>query len=373
MVYNDEQYGCAKTAHCEDIYCKNITSLCIDPTSNDNNARFIFMKMHPFTKLPILTYTEQTNNNSTLKYVSCLTPICDKYNLTQLYSPNNTLSDDIKISESSFDFNKLNNNYSFISFGVENQGLFVIECLNDDCSSNKGPLKITEDATAGSTPSVAIYYYYNYVNFNSFDAFNTFYDKSGYLGFSIYNAEYGLFEFGPIDDEKANGNGDDVGSYNFMIQTPANNNTYSYGVMWNIMYVDNTNGTLKYANCSIDAKTNNMKCNFNILDVIGVNAYGVFPEMNYYQTFNQNGPMMSYIDQSNNITSKLKILQCNSMLCDDGNIQELVRGQSGYGRDSSIAWSNENQLLYVSFLDYNGGGHDKIARMLVVNASQNLI
>eukprot|EP01084_Bolivina_argentea_P068566 124806_1 len=321
MVYNDEKYGCARAAHCEDIYCKNITSLCIDSTSNANNARFIFLKMHCSTGLPILTYTDQTSTNSTLKYVSCLTPTCNKYNLTELYSPNNTFSNNIQISQSAFDFNKLNNNYTFISFTVENIGLHVIECLNNDCSKNKGPLKITEGVTGGYFVSVSIYYYYNYVNYNSFDAFNTFWDKTGYLGFSIFNAEYELFEFGAIDDEQIHGNGDNVGQYNFMIQTPANNNTFAYSVMWNMIYVDSTNGTLKYANCSINARKNNFQCNYNILDNIGINAYGVFPEMDYYETFNKDGPIMSYIDQTNNVTSKLKILQCNNMQCDEPNIQ----------------------------------------------------
>mmetsp|Transcript_83174 Transcript_83174/g.101925 ORF Transcript_83174/g.101925 Transcript_83174/m.101925 type:complete len:154 (-) Transcript_83174:613-1074(-) len=143
-------------------------------------------------------------------------------------------------------------------------------------------------------------------------------------------------------------------------------NIYSYGIMWTIMYVDATNGDLKYANCSINKATNGFKCDKNVIDSIGVNAYGVFPEMDYYPTLNEY-PVLVYIDQSNNITSALKVTQCNSLLCDNPSITSLGSGESGYGRDSSLAWNNDDNILYVSFLDYNGG-KDKIARLLVVSA-----
>eukprot|EP01084_Bolivina_argentea_P068565 124805_1 len=366
MVYNNENYGCVGISHCNDIYCKNITTSCIDPSSNRNNAWCIFMKMHPLTQLPVFTYSIQGSTNSTLKYVACLNTYCSKYNLTNVYTiPNTTI-----ISYSSLDFNALNHNYTFIVFTAENVGLYIIECLNSECTEYKGPVLISNglDHQAGWYPSVSIYYYYNYQNYNSFDAFNTFWDQNGYLGFAIYNAEYEVVEFGTIDDERKI-TGDNLGRYQFMIGTPADNQTYAYGVMWNMMYTDQTNGDLKYANCSINAHTNNIGCDYTILDSIGIAAYGVFPEMDYYSTFgNGNGPILSYIDQSDNTTSKLKVLQCNSMLCNQTAIQVLASGLPGYGRDSSIAWSEKNNLLYVSFLDYNGGDN-KIARLLVVQVS----
>ena len=80
---------------------------------------------------------------------------------SELYSPNDTLSDKAQIGYSSLDFNKLNNYYSFISFTIESEGLFVIECLNNECSTFKGPLKITEDATGLKLKCPSSVYIYN--------------------------------------------------------------------------------------------------------------------------------------------------------------------------------------------------------------------
>ena len=56
-------------------------------------------------------------------------------------------------------------------------------------------------------------------------------------------------------------------------------------------------GSLKYANCSLDLDSGSLQCDSRSIDEIGVDAYGVFPEMDYVATFSAEGPFMSYIDR----------------------------------------------------------------------------
>ena len=91
--------------------------------------------------------------------------------------------------------------------------------------------------------------------------------------------------------------------------------------------------------------------------VIGINEYEHHPEQNLrYATqdaqaiknFNDGLPVTSYFD-----VNAVKFAQCDNLECNgEGTfIQELSSGEFGYGRDTSIAWLEEQRLMYISFLD----------------------
>ena len=52
MMYQSRNYGGPGVAHCQDIYCQNISHYHIDNTSNGDNSRFNFMLMSPLTLYP---------------------------------------------------------------------------------------------------------------------------------------------------------------------------------------------------------------------------------------------------------------------------------------------------------------------------------
>ena len=53
-----------------------------------------------------------------------------------------------------------------------------------------------------------------------------------------------------------------------------------------------------------------------------------------------------------------------------GQLKVLASDKAGYGRDASITYyngdENNEQMLYISFLDYDQNGDAKIARLLVL-------
>lgn len=135
----------------------------------------------------------------------------------------------------------------------------------------------------------------------------------------------------------------DVGRYNF-IRIGSDGNPI-------IMYVDETNGWMKIVHCNtIDCKFESLT--ITVLDEIGIGAYGEFPEM---QINPYNGlPVLSYFNQTNSTSSSLKVTQCANVQCTGALVQVVAVGKCGYGRDSSLAFSNVSPYyLYVSFMNYS--------------------
>ena len=93
---------------------------------------------------------------------------------------------------------------------------------------------------------------------------------------------------------------------------------------------------------------------------------GIYPDIMIDSTFNDGLPVISYMFD----VDILKVAQCNNIKCDKPYIQQLSSGKVGYGRDSFMAWDQQNKILFVSFLDYNGSGVDKHPRLLVCKTIQ---
>eukprot|EP00324_Dicrateria_rotunda_P001529 CAMPEP_0206167364 /NCGR_PEP_ID=MMETSP1474-20131121/27883_1 /ASSEMBLY_ACC=CAM_ASM_001110 /TAXON_ID=97495 /ORGANISM="Imantonia sp., Strain RCC918" /LENGTH=247 /DNA_ID=CAMNT_0053571965 /DNA_START=77 /DNA_END=817 /DNA_ORIENTATION=+ len=115
----------------------------------------------------------------------------------------------------------------------------------------------------------------------------------------------------------------DVGRYNY-IQIGSDGNPV-------IMYVDETNGWMKVLHCSTP-HCDNGTIVISVIDEIGIEAYGEFPEM---QINPLNGlPVLSYFNQTNSTSSNVKIAQCENIQCTSALVQVLGYGHCGYGRDS---------------------------------------
>ena len=81
------------------------------------------------------------------------------------------------------------------------------------------------------------------------------------------------------------------------------------------MYIDETNGDLKYANCNISYAHLTLSCHDTVIDNIGIGAYGVFPEINIYSDF-QTEPILSYFNTTNDTSGSMKFLECETKLLD---------------------------------------------------------
>lgn len=363
MVYNNEDCGCVGVVHCQNILCSNLTINHMDKTNNGNNARFIYMKMSPITGLPQLSYAEQASSSkdpSLLKFVTCQTLNCSQFNVNQVYSSSSTPP---AYSMFSYDIN----NNPLITVTLDNQGLAVIQCQDVQCSKYSEPKIVAKGSQNGKYPSIitivdksssdtlySIFVYYN--------------EDAKDLEYTIMNMNTNEMNSGIID--KSNNN-NDLGKYSFAILSV--NQTLSNVFVISVMYTDQTNGDLKYANCNVSYSEMKLNCRNRVVDNIGIGAYGVFPEMDVYSEF-QSYPILSYFNSTSNDSGAIKFMECNDISCSNPYIKVLSIGKAGYGRDSSIAYykgdskTSQQQMLWVSFLDYNQDGKDKKARLLVVEA-----
>ena len=94
---------------------------------------------------------------------------------------------------------------------------------------------------------------------------------------------------------------------------------------------------------------------------------GVYPEIDKFDTLQPF--LVSYYSQINENKRALKLAQCNDVLCNDKYVEYLVNGTNGYGRDTSMSYSTETNVLYISFLDFNIDGNNKKARLLFLNVT----
>ena len=344
IVFNNEKAGGASAVHCEDKFCTNVTHTVIDGSSNPNNARFIIMKMNPFNKYPQLTYSEQgkTSLDSSLKIATCLNVTCSSYTVVTLLKGN--LFTEPAYSDFVFDKTGLPNIIAF----VQGEGLLLLICNDLKCSSFS-KRKIDSGSQNGKYPSI--------IPSSSGYAF-VYQDKShlnGDLRYTIYNTTSDKKTVGTINKTSKN----DIGRYSFAVQSGLDRLS---GV-----YLDSTTGGWFFEYCVIGSE---LMCNLTQIDNIGVAAYGVFPEVDFYPSLSP-FPIISYFNSSSATTGCLKLAFCDSELCQSPDIHVLQNGTTGYGRDSSIAYSHENNLIYVSYLFYNGGDDKKAMLMtLKVNPSK---
>lgn len=405
MIYNSEKHGCPRAVHCNDRMCNqdNLTYVNIDPSTNGNNGRFIFMKMSNIDtkQYPMLSYSTQDSSSytkSSFSFVACNTIDCSKYTLTRLAYGNDDSQS--QPSYSSFTFyqtqsdDKLGSNgyFPLIAFTMDNIGLYYIVCSQTDCSQQYTPKQyemlgdkqqhqytdkyqaklIVKGSSNGKYPSIMVHN-------NSIPIFVYYNGNNQTIDYAVCNNVFcnESINVGVINGEM-NAN---IGQYSFaVLYNPTNDESddreNGIGII-SIMYVDETTGGLYYANCSLQLESMfGLKCDNNVIDMIGINAYGVFPEMDFYSGLSHygiNGPILSYFNSSSETTGALKVAQCGDVRCTNPDISVLVNGTAGFGRDSSIGYVNDHSsesanLLYISFLDYNGGD-DKHARLLVVEMS----
>ena len=138
-----------------------------------------------------------------------------------------------------------------------------------------------------------------------------------------------------------------------------------------MVYVDINTGHFEYAYCNMSVSNINevivdIDCKSTVIDRnIGTNDYQlwVYPEIALLKSFNK-FPVTTYFD-----IDAIKMIQCGNMFCDDFYVQNLSNGSFGYGRDSYMLWYEQLNLMYVSFLDYNGNGTEKKARLLIGNTT----
>ena len=241
-------------------------------------------------------------------------------------------------------------------------GLALIKCEDTECSKYSEPTLVAKGSENGKYPSIITIYP---SNTNDYYSIYVYYNEgSKDLEYTIMNMNKNTMSSGSID--KAT-NGNDIGKYSFAILSV--NDTTNNEFVVSVMYTDQTNGDLKYANCNISYIEMELSCAKTVVDNIGIDAYGVFPEMDIYSDF-QSWPILSYFNSTSDELGAIKFMECNDILCSKPYIKVLASGKAGYGRDSSMAYykgDNRNkEMLWLSFLDYNQNGDDKIARLLVI-------
>lgn len=368
MAFNDEKKGGVGVAHCTDPLCNHIQMGIVDRTGSPNSARFIFMRMNPATTFAQMTYADQSSDSSlwSIKFLSCLDLLCTNYNLTYLY--NSTTKENLP-SYSSFTYGGANGRWHFpvVTFctngtnGTKERknGLFMIWCANVHCTSHDDPRHIAEGkigypsielsfGTTGYKAGVPIFVYYD--------------EDSGTLNYTIcYEPDCQSMSTGVVDSIKGN----KVGKYNFMrLCSPQS----IMGTPLCTMYVNEDTGDLRYAVMTLNYNPFSFTSQTTIIGNIGNTPYGVFPELDFYSGLNNFQPVLSFFDTVSNISGSLKFAQCSDKNCKTTQIDTLVSGSAGYGRDSSIAWLESHKLMYISFLDFNGG-EQKRARLLVLNVT----
>ena len=350
VAFNDEKTGGVLGVHCSDVLCTNSTKVAIDSSGNADNARFIFMRMSPSTGFPLLSYSEQTKDPllSSLKFVACNDVACSNYTVTKIAKGG-------LLSQPAYSFFTFaDNDIPLITFFDENVGLKYIQCKNSHCSTFHESLTIASGISTGKYPSV------QYVGTGLFFSYYEAESKRyAYSSCKTIACERGDITHGNI----ASDSGKDLGKYSYTIQNRVGIST---------MFLENKSGDLYYANCSVPGVGGDLPCSSVVVDNIGADAYGVFPEMDLYYGFSE-FPMFSYFNSTSDSEGALKIALCTSLDCTQPSIQTLASGTAGYGRDSSIAYLKQSSqtdagpLLYVSYLFYNGGD-DKKAMLMILQA-----
>eukprot|EP01084_Bolivina_argentea_P094474 169839_1 len=351
IVYNNEKYGAVTFVHCIDNLCNERKYINIDANNNPSNGKYISMKISPNTFYPQFTYSEQTNtSNQSVKIVTCYNTYCSKYDLSILYTGPLTPYESYLM----YIYNT-----PYIAVSIHKIGVQLFICNNINCSNFKGPISLNRNDEINTRyPSIALpsidtiaFTYYRYNN----DSYST-------------NQTYGNLECILCDNLYCNNSITyNVIDGNFS-NTKMNIGEYSYGRGYNgymvNVYVHETNGFIKYSVCNINR---NFKCNISIIDNnVGVNVDGVYPEIDQFELNGIQTIFVSWYRQINDDQGGLMFMQCNNVLCEQY-VKYFVNGTvNGYGRDSSMAVSN-NSILYISFLDFNGDGTNKKARLTIYN------
>ena len=136
-----------------------------------------------------------------------------------------------------------------------------------------------------------------------------------------------------------------------------------------MMYADERTGAIKVAACR-SADCGQGAPTISTIDHAGVGCYGEFPELDISRL--TGFPILSYFNQTSTTSGGLRITQCGDADCSTAALrtsQTALTGKCGFGRDTSIAIGHDGSgapAVFVSFLDYNGGGSAKRASLAVL-------
>eukprot|EP01104_Vermistella_antarctica_P010530 TRINITY_DN2819_c0_g1_i2.p1 TRINITY_DN2819_c0_g1~~TRINITY_DN2819_c0_g1_i2.p1 ORF type:complete len:276 (-),score=55.60 TRINITY_DN2819_c0_g1_i2:967-1794(-) len=136
-----------------------------------------------------------------------------------------------------------------------------------------------------------------------------------------------------------------------------------------MMYTDESNGYMKTCHCfTSDCDANGLT--ISVVDrSIGYGAYGEFPHLTI-SPYSPYAPVMSYFNQTSPTQGSLMLAQCLTPTCSESVVQVISTGVCGYGRDSSLAFAVDNNLLYISFMYYSPF-NDKLCMVAVLSPSSS--
>lgn len=169
------------------------------------------------------------------------------------------------------------------------------------------------------------------------------------LRFAVFNWQQNTFDIVVVDNSS---------SYRYVTATLV-------GSLPLIAYTDEINGFEKTAWCSQWPCNDPSLFSNSAIDQIGrapnscsgtpFCPYGVFPQLRSGLALNDGLGVLVYFNSSSPQSGALKMAQCNSASCDTATVDVIASAPlGGFGRDSSLAANANNQLAYVSFLNYGG-------------------
>lgn len=319
VAFNDEGNGGAAIRACQDVLCANWTSTVVDPSADSNNARFLAMTL--FRGLPVLAYAMDERE---LRLARCLDQSCARWTV-----------DAVESGHTAYPSLAVRGDELVMAYYYDDDDTTHVAFCGDDC-------KVERPGVGGKYPALVlapdpVFAYYS--------------DMALYV--AKCDGAYCASATVALVDAR-----DDSGKYCVM--------TLVHGVSPLIVYLASETGALRAAAAdTVDDLVDGANVSFATLDNIGVDAYGVFPELD---VTSQSLPLLSYFNSLSNTTGSLNLAACFDPRCLSFQRQTLASGEAGFGRDSSIAFGRQTNLTYVSLLDYQQTGDDKHARLLVLSS-----
>jgi hypothetical protein len=169
------------------------------------------------------------------------------------------------------------------------------------------------------------------------------------LRFAVYNWQQNTFDVVVVDNSS---------SFRYVTATVV-------GSLPLIAYTDEISGLEKTAWCSQWPCNDPSMFSISAIDQIGrapnscsgtpFCPYGVFPQLRSGLAINDGLGVLVYFNSSSPQSGALKMAQCKTARCSSAAVDVIASAPlGGFGRDSSLAANPDDQLSYVSFLNYGG-------------------
>lgn len=432
IPYRNEECNCLRISHCDDILCDNITSTTFTRNDKTikTSATYIEIQIqinslanHSFPYIlysdQLLIFSNDTNSapQPALNLIKCFDNLCDKrqgpYSIAGDWVADEYIFNQPTYSSLNWRNISENGRYWYMS------PIILIEMKNVGLQYEY----LFQDITFEIEPIYNQHGYHNNGKYSSklFLFENKFpvmiyHDRNDDI-LHHYNPAYGSLDYhicgniycnetmfsGIIDSQ----NGHIIGECITGVSITGSNNseTQTFGVVYCDTDVTNGNKTwIKYANCNLAKSENNkslsLDCVTMIVDYIGemngnLSDYSLDLQrlpiqfgMGVYQgnavisyfTFDYNETNISdgvnLNGYGNGITQmNLKIAECDGTDCSSNFIKkQIIREHSNvngtlFGIQSSIAASDESNVMYLVVLDYNSHHESFGAQLMVVENS----